>query len=371
MLWKSWPWRTVIRWLGVIAAAAAAVLVIIALLGPITYLIASNDVSAWPPAQRAAHLQAARETARTQLLTLGAGIFALGALWFTARNFILSREGQVTDRYTKAIDHLGSSRRDVRIGGIYALQRIAYDSGKDHPTVMQVLCTFIREHSHEPWPADKDGNLLGGEQKTRPDVQAALFVIGYRRAKSDNQVMDLNHASLRSAILDGMSFTSRQSRHQWVAKQEPSAWLDEVDFTHATLKGVDLEGASLYGANFTDANLSPNDPDSPHPASAKLTGAKLTGANFTRADLTDADLTGAKLIEAKFIGADLTGANFTRADLTGANFTRADLTDADLTDAKRSKDDALLDDWKSVPDPDSDKYQRLKRRNSGADGSGK
>lgn len=73
----------------------------------------------------------------TQLLTLGAGVYAVGALIFTAPNFILSRhsvelarqtlkltrQGQVTDRYTKAIDQLGADKLDVRIGGIYALER--------------------------------------------------------------------------------------------------------------------------------------------------------------------------------------------------------------------------------------------------------
>ena len=38
------------------------------------------------------------------------------------------------------------------IGGIYALERIARDSAKDHPTVMEVLTAFIREHSREQWP---------------------------------------------------------------------------------------------------------------------------------------------------------------------------------------------------------------------------
>ena len=52
----------------------------------------------------------------------------------------------------KAIEQLGSDKLDVRIGGIYALERIALDSAKDHPTVMAVLTAFIREHSHEPWP---------------------------------------------------------------------------------------------------------------------------------------------------------------------------------------------------------------------------
>jgi hypothetical protein len=50
----------------------------------------------------------------------------------------LSREGQATDRYTKAIEQLGSDKIDVRIGGIYALERVARDSPRDHPTTIGV-----------------------------------------------------------------------------------------------------------------------------------------------------------------------------------------------------------------------------------------
>ena len=55
----------------------------------------------------------------------------------------------MTDRYTRAIKQLGSDKLDVRIGGIYALERIARDSARDHTTVMEVLAAFIREHSRE------------------------------------------------------------------------------------------------------------------------------------------------------------------------------------------------------------------------------
>ena len=95
-----------------VVLAAVAVLLIVALLGPITDLIARHDVSALSQAQRATHLQAARETARTQLLTLSAGIFAAAALLFTALNFTLARQGQVTTRYTDAISQLGSDKLD-------------------------------------------------------------------------------------------------------------------------------------------------------------------------------------------------------------------------------------------------------------------
>jgi hypothetical protein len=37
-------------------------------------------------------------------------------LWFTAQSYRLARQAQVTDRYTKAIEQLGSGKLDVRIG---------------------------------------------------------------------------------------------------------------------------------------------------------------------------------------------------------------------------------------------------------------
>ena len=99
----------------------------------------------------------------------------------------------MTDRFTKAIEQLGSDKLDVRIGGIYALERIARDSAKDHPTVMEVLTAFIREHSREPWPPS-DAASNGGptrpigrrhrqaprckERLTRPDVHGGLTGVG-------------------------------------------------------------------------------------------------------------------------------------------------------------------------------------------------
>jgi hypothetical protein len=157
-----------------------AVAIVWALFVPVSARLAHYDVGSAKPAL----VQTARDAARGRLLTLAAGLLVAGALVFTARNFILSREGQVTDRYTKAIDQLGSEKLDVRIGGIYALERIARDSAKDHPTVMEVLTAFIRDHSREPWPVDKDG-AQHGEKKTRPDVQAAATVVGRRDVERD------------------------------------------------------------------------------------------------------------------------------------------------------------------------------------------
>jgi hypothetical protein len=172
------------------AIALAAMAAILALIWPITDLIAAHDVGLITGTQRATALQSARGAVRTQLLTLGAGVFAAAALIFTARNFTLSRraveltqktfelteQGQVTDRYTKAIEQLGSSTIDVTIGGIYALERIVRDSPRDQPTIMEVLAACIREHSPEQWPpiSNDESGAERPERSTRPDVQAAM-----------------------------------------------------------------------------------------------------------------------------------------------------------------------------------------------------
>lgn len=103
---------SVLRWAGLLVAAAAAVAVILYVLiwyGP--DVIARHDVGSVTGPLRVFRMQQARDAARGRLLTLSAGLFAAAALIFTARNSILlqrtvnlTEQGQVTDRYTKAIE---------------------------------------------------------------------------------------------------------------------------------------------------------------------------------------------------------------------------------------------------------------------------
>jgi hypothetical protein len=44
----------------------------------------------------------------------------------------VSQEGRITDRFTRAVDQLGSDDLTVRLGGICALERIAGDCPRDY-----------------------------------------------------------------------------------------------------------------------------------------------------------------------------------------------------------------------------------------------
>jgi hypothetical protein len=136
----------------------------------------------------------------------------------------------VAERYTKAIEQLGSSLLDIRVGGIYALERIARDSPRDHPAVIEVLTAFVREHSGKPWPPRADNEPVPlAAPRMRLDVQAALTVIVRRDPKHDFRPVDLHTASLVYADLIC------------------------ADLTGADLAGARLARAKLMGAELVEA----------------------------------------------------------------------------------------------------------------------
>lgn len=293
--------RKFLAWSGlVVAAAVVVVAAVYVVFWPLSDLIARHDVGTITGPHRAAALQAARDAVRGHLLIFGAGLFAAGALIYTARIFSVSRQGQVTGRYTQAIEQLGSDKPDVRIGGIYALERIARDSPRDHPTIMEVLAAFIRMHSHEQWPPAQPGEQRP-ERATRPDVQAAATVIGRRTIRYDIEPPDLTAADLTRADLTGANLTS--------------ANLTRANLISANLTGTNLTSAWLDDADLTSANLG-----HANLTSAWLDDANLTSANFGGANLTSAGLDRANLNAAWLDGANLAGAYFGRANLSGAHW---------------------------------------------------
>jgi uncharacterized protein YjbI with pentapeptide repeats len=250
----------------------------------------------------------ARYNARVLVISVGGAIVVGTGLLYTARNYRLSRRGQVTDRFTIALERLGSSELYVRIGGVHALEHVMRDSADHYHDVIEVLTAFIRDRAphrgrqldRQLWMHPVTGSVPDLPLAPTPDIQAALTALSHRPHRPERQIIDLTGLHLAGAQLDGANLTR--------------AWLD----------GADLTGAQLDGANLTLAWLD----------GADLTGARLDGANLTRAFLRGANLTLASLDGANLTGASLDrGVNLTDAFLRGANLTGAYLGDVDLTRA--------------------------------------
>jgi uncharacterized protein YjbI with pentapeptide repeats len=53
-------------------------------------------------------------------------------------------EQRITELYTRATEQLGSQRAPVRLGGLYALERLAQDNPAHRQTVVYVICAYLR-----------------------------------------------------------------------------------------------------------------------------------------------------------------------------------------------------------------------------------
>lgn len=63
----------------------------------------------------------------------------------------IAEQGLFTDRFSRAVEHLGSAQLPVRLGGIYALWRLAKDSPEhDLTSVVDILCAFVRDPPYAP-----------------------------------------------------------------------------------------------------------------------------------------------------------------------------------------------------------------------------
>jgi hypothetical protein len=168
-------------------------------------------------------------TTRQILLAAVGGLAVITGLAFTARTYYLTRRGQLTDRYTRAITQLASDKLAERLGGIYALEHLMVESQRDHDTVIEVLAAFIRENTATAHPAGVKEPLPSSEfTPPRPatDVQAAFTVLCRRPERPERLDINLRRVDLRG-----------------------------VEASGARLAGVDFSGAALQRAVLTRANL--------------------------------------------------------------------------------------------------------------------
>lgn len=260
---------------------------------------------------------------RATLLQGLAGVALLVGAFFTWRQLQISRQGQITQRFTAAVEQLGSPSPEVRLGAVLALERIAHDSPDDRVTIAEVLCAFLKHTGtaapfrERPVPRDEahKGELAlsyGGEgpmSARSVDRQAAMTVLGRRPRAPYHHELSLSWTDLRQVRLHFAVLADVDLHYSDLAI---------AGLRGADLRRADLTGTWLAGANLIDADLHQADLRSAILWHARLDGADLRATDLTGADLTGAVLKGTRLEQADLRGTDLTGTDPAAAGLTGA-----------------------------------------------------
>jgi hypothetical protein len=227
---------------------------------------------------------------RTGLLAGIAGLVAAFSACYTARSYALSKTGQVTDRFMRAVDQLTSgSDALTAVGAIYALEQIAGESPRHHRAVTEILTACVRARSPREFEVDP-----AQAEAPSQDVRTAMTALARLPSSADLR-LDLSRVSLPDLRLPEEGGLTQANMYGTVLR---SAWLDGVVFDGANLNSAELFGAHLNGASLVGCGLR---------------GADLTAAELEGADLREADLTHAKLARARLRGADLTGAETAQA----------------------------------------------------------
>jgi hypothetical protein len=232
----------------------------------------------------------------------------------------VTQEGQVTDRFLRAVDQLGNKDKiELRLGAIYSLERILRTSETDYWPVIELICAFLRSNAAVSektagGAAPKRSSPIEAKTGDREDIQAAITMIGRRQAAAE--------------------------------KDEPNnLYLASVDLSNLHLEQVNLAGAVLWSSSFEGSVL----------WKANLRNARFTGASLRNANLTEACLEDALL---------------SATDMEGANLTSVHLENAYMTDARgvtfHQLEGAYIDEETKLPSGIS-KQQRdslLKRSRS-------
>jgi Pentapeptide repeats (8 copies) len=232
--------------LGVLVVSAGiltGLLVLVAVVWPLPELLTRYPTAGLTAAER---LKAVNDVRSTLIASL-VGMAAIASLLLGLRTYRLSRSGQYTDRYSRAVDQLGSDQLSSRLGGVYALERLARDSVFDRQAVVDVLASLVR--------AAAPSTLADGEPRVAGDAQAAVSALGRSWMHKHTRCLDLHGSRLCQADMQGLDFRSAS----FAGADLSLALLQNADLRGADLKRADLRGAFTQGLDLRGAVLDETD----------------------------------------------------------------------------------------------------------------
>jgi hypothetical protein len=230
------------------------------------------------------------------------------------------RQRLINESFAKAVEQLGSQSPQVRIGGIYTLERLSRESPSDYWPIMETLTGFVRERV--PWKEPDTAltqtippryhHVVGPHRSSHrlpTDIAAVLTVIMRRDAENRERErlkkwkLDLSFTDLRGAVLSSAHLENAYLMH---------THLEEAYIEKTHLENADLTGAHLRQANLFDVHLD----------GVRFVEAHLEGANIFGGTLDGMNLTSAHLEAATFtVGMGVV--NLSQAHLHGADLRRA------------------------------------------------
>lgn len=218
-------------------------------------------------------------------------------------------EANEQNLFNEAVKHLGSEKESVRIGGVYALCKLAKGKSTKEEylaNVCDILCAHVSSKTNE-----EDYRKV---YKYKPSVEIQILLNlltkgdgskvfkGQRFDFSDSQLQNVN---FYGAQLQNANFSRSQLQHANFSYTQ----LQDANFSNSQLRGANFQSSQPQGAHFWNAQLQFTD----------FSDARLQLAYFGYTQLQGTGFFNAQLQGANFVGAQLQFTNFWNAQLQGVS----------------------------------------------------
>ena len=202
----------------------------------------------------------------------------------------LSRKSQIDERFKNAVEHLGSDKEPIILGGIAVLNQIATENHRDYSEVVfNILTSFIRSST----------NVY---TKTADDFSTTIIQTIINNLFKTKDVAENPYKSF-VGNLSGCNLISVD--------------IDNIDFTNFNLSFTYFS-SRINNVNFSNANLS----------RSQFTLSKIKSSNFFNSDLHQTYFNMAEILNCNFGTASILSTNFLNTKFLKVNFDSCDFSNA-------------------------------------------
>lgn len=202
----------------------------------------------------------------------------------------LSRKSQIDERFKNAIEHLGSEKEPVILGGIAELHQIAIENKDDYAEVVfNILCSYIR-------------------------TTANVY---------DKKADDINHTAIQTIV-----------NYLFKKSSDKNLYCDfEANLGHTNLLGIDLNGCNLkkaklsfcYLPSISDSNLQFSELSKSIFVVSKIIESNLLGSNlhgtiFQHCEIRNTSFDKINFAKSVFLGCEIEDSNFDNNTFSNVNF---------------------------------------------------
>lgn len=241
-----------------------------------------------------------------------------------------AEQGLITDRISKAVEQLGAEKTvkkngqestqpnlEVRIGGLYALERIAQQNVEEHIQIMDILCAYVREKLNF---RDKSQNA---PKQPLPDDVSTVFKIISRRSETQKEKEDAWHGHDGQRYKFDYQLCNFANFNIWNLNFQ-NANFEHCDFSNSHLHQCKFEASVFFGALFNKT---------------KFSHTEFREASFPH--LSSNGTPTLEVIEVKFLGCDFYGFDLKesiideKTQFDGSLFHDSNITAASLSDQQK------------------------------------